>query len=154
MNLEQVQAYLVQRLQGAAALSGVPVLTEDGTYPKTPQREDALRTQGLALIVWQIEPGSVVDSSPTGAAVVEVYVPVIVEENVKVNRAAGGTQIPAEAAVRHVIQAATGRPDPRTAGNKAFELMDPWMRNFGCVGGVQRFVVNLVLPLTLTPILP
>ena len=154
MNLEAIQAYVAARLSAAASLAGVPVAQEDGTYPKTPAREEHLRTKGLMLLVWQIEPGSVVDSSPTGAAVVEVYVPVIVEENVKVNRAAGGTGIHAEQAVRHVIQAVTGRPDPRVGANRGFELLDPWFRNFGCTGGVQRFVVNLSIQITLTPVQP
>ncbi|MFM8357365.1 MAG: hypothetical protein ACKOET_02295, partial [Verrucomicrobiota bacterium] len=84
-------------------------------------------------------------------ALVEVYVPVIVEENVTVNRSADGTGIIAERAMRHVMEAVLGRPDPRVAGQRAFELMDPPFRNFGLVGGVQRLVVNFTLQ---TPIVP
>lgn len=151
MKIEDIQQYLVDRLSSFPALDGVPVLPEDGTFPKTPSREESLRSKGLLLIVWQIEPGGVIDTSATGAAVVEVYVPVIVEENVRVNRSDSGTGIVAERAMRHVISAVTGNPNPREGSGRTFVLMDPWFRNMGCQGGVQRFIINLVIPVTLIP---
>ena len=47
MNLWEIQPAVVALLQVDARLNGVPIIADDGTYPKTPGRETALAGPGL-----------------------------------------------------------------------------------------------------------
>ena len=55
MNLEDLQPWIESLLKAHPSLASVPAILDDGTYPKTPGREEALRSKGLCLVVWQIE---------------------------------------------------------------------------------------------------
>jgi len=80
LNLWEIQPAVAALLQADPGF-GVPVIADDGTYPKTPGRETALAGPGLVLIVWEIESDGLVDASTTGLAAHEVYTPVVIEEN-------------------------------------------------------------------------
>lgn len=150
MNLWLIQPFAADLLRAAPTLAGVPVLTDDGSYPKTPQREEALRTKGLVLIVWQIESDGLIDTSFTGLAAHEIYVPIVIEENVKANRSETGTRIEAEKALQYVLAALCGKP----AGGppkQNFVAMDPPFKNFGKVNGVNRIVANLSIRAHIQP---
>lgn len=147
MNIEDVQPWVATLLAGQADLAEVPILQDDGTYPKTPGREAALTGKGLVLVVWQIESDHLVDQTPKGAAIESVLVPVVIEENLAVNRAPGGTGVPAMKALRLVREALVGR---RSEPSTILVPADPPFRNFGTVNGVHRiavfFAVDLDIP--------
>ena len=141
MNLWEIQPAVVALLQADSRFEGVPVIADDGTYPKTPGRETALAGPGLVLIVWEIESDGLVDASDTGLAAHEVYTPVVIEENPTTCRADSGVKIESEKALQWVLEDVAGK----AAGSRRFVVMDPPFKNFGKVNGVRRIVVNLSL---------
>ena len=150
MNLWEIQSFVGNLLSASPKLAGVPVLKDDGTYPKTPEREKALNEKGLLLIVWEIESDGLADQSITGVAAHDIYVPVVIEENVKINRAEGGTGIEATQALQFVLEACSGKPRP-SLPNRGLVLMDPPFRNFGKINGINRMVVNFSLRAFVAP---
>ncbi|MCL4181763.1 MAG: hypothetical protein KJ072_29015 [Verrucomicrobia bacterium] len=132
---------MVALLQADTRLAGVPIIADDGTYPKTPGRETALAGPGLVLIVWEIESDGLVDATEAGLAAHDVYTPVVIEENPTVCRADGGVKIEAEKALQYVLEDLSGKPP----GSRRFVVMDPPFKNFGKVNGIRRIVVNLSL---------
>lgn len=146
MNLEEIQPWVAQLLIGDPQLVGVPVLQDDGSYPKTPQREDALNAKGLVLVVWQLECEGTVDVTNSGG-LEEMSLAVIIEENTAVNRGRpGGTGIPAMKALRLVRNALWGQfiePNSR----RALRPADPSFKNFGTENGVQRIVAMFTMEL-------
>jgi hypothetical protein len=141
LNLWEIQPAVTALLQADSRLAGVPVIADDGTYPKTPGRETALGGPGLVLIVWEIESEGLVDASDTGLAAHDVYTPVVIEENPTTCRAETGVKVEAEKALQWVLEDLAGK----TAGSRRFVVMDPPFKNFGKVNGVRRIVVNLSL---------
>ena len=141
MNLWEIQPAVVALLQADPRFEGVPVIADDGTYPKTPGRETALAGPGLVLILWEIESDGLVDASRTGLAAHDVYTPVVIEENPAVCRADSGVKIEAEKALQYALEDLSGK----TAGARRFIVMDPPFKNFGKVNGIRRIVVNLSL---------
>ncbi len=141
MNLWEIQPAVVALLQADTRLTGVPVIADDGTYPKTPGRETALAGAGLVLIVWEIESDGLVDATEAGLAAHDVYTPVVIEENPTVCRADAGVKIEAEKALQYVLEDLSGKP----AGGRRFVVMDPPFKNFGKVNGVRRIVANVSL---------
>jgi hypothetical protein len=95
MNLIDIQPAVVGLLQADTRFEGVPILADDGTYPKTPGREAALAGPGLVLIVWEIESDGLVDGARTGLASHDVYVPVVIEENPTACRSSWSRRSPA-----------------------------------------------------------
>jgi hypothetical protein len=153
VNLWEIQPAVVALLQADTRLAGVPVIADDGTYPKTPGRETALAGPGLVLIVWEIESDGLVDAARGGLAAHDVYCPIVIEENPGACRAATGVQIEAEKALQYVLEAISGEAAVATcqtvaacqpvAACQRFVVMDPPFKNFGRVNGVRRIVVNL-----------
>jgi hypothetical protein len=141
LNLWEIQPAVVALLLADSRFEGVPVIADDGTYPKTPGRETALAGPGLVLIVWEIESDGLVDASRTGLAAHDVYTPVVIEENPTVCRAESGVKIEAEKALQYALEDLSGK----TAGTRRFIVMDPPFKNFGKVNGIRRIVVNLSL---------
>ena len=145
MNIEDIQTWVNSLLNASAALTaaGVVKLMDDGSA-KREEREAGLKAHGLVITTWEIDAHGLVDSSKAGGAVQTIYVPILVEENVKVNRAAGGTGMVALAAVRHVQAACKGK---RSAPASPFVLlpMEPPFKNFGRINGVNQIVVNFAI---------
>jgi hypothetical protein len=150
MNLWEIQPFIVGLLQASTKLQNAVVLADDGTYPKTPEREKALREKGLCLIVWQIESGGLNDHTSAGPASHDVYVPVVIEENVTLNRSDNGTQIIAEKALQYVLEICVGKPKSPLP-NRSLVPMDPPFKNFGTVNGIQRIVANLMIRANIIP---
>lgn len=150
MNLWEIQPFVLDLLKASPRLQTAVVLADDGTYPKTPERERALRDCGLCLIVWQIESDGLRDTSANGLASHDVYVPVVIEENVTVNRSEKGTRIIAEQALQYVFETCVGKPKPAMP-HRAIVLLDPPFKNFGTVNGIQRIVANLSLRSHINP---
>jgi hypothetical protein len=140
MNLEEIQTYVASLLTAAPALAGVPVQLEDGSYPRTPEREQALATAGLVLTVWEVESGGVADMTPDGTVFHLAVARVVIDENQEVCRN-GGVNIRAEKAVRLVMETLTGA-DPGGAGRHPFLPLDPPFQGFGKIDGVNRWVVS------------
>lgn len=154
MNLEDIQPFVLNRLATAPSLAAIQaagcILQDDGTYPKTPAREQKLSEKGLVLIVWEINSEGLLDVSQSGFVSHEIYVPVVVEENVKVNRATGGLQMPAAKALRLVLESLSGQR-PSSHSPEVFLPLDPPFNNFGKVNGINRLLANLILKTTLSP---
>ncbi len=146
MNLWEIQAAVAALLRADARLSGVPIIADDGTYPKTSGRETALAHEGLVLVVWEIESDGLVDAAKTGLAAHDVYTPVVIEENPSACRGASGIKIEAEKALQYVLEAVAG------AGTFRPVVMDPPFKNFGRVNGVRRIVVNLSVRAFVNPV--
>lgn len=155
MNLEEIQSYIADRISAHPSIvaSGAVVIQDDGTYPKNPERAVALSDggKGVAITIWQVDGESVIDASLNGPTKGEVYVPVVVEENVSISRASGGANLPIEKAVRYVMEAVVGRP-ANALGNQRASLMEQPFKNFGKIAGVNRIVVNVSFPFFIQPI--
>jgi hypothetical protein len=139
MNLENIQSTAKTLLEAEAGLTGVPVLADDGTYPQTPNREAALATEGIVIIIWQIMGADLTDQvRGRGRHSELVELPITIEENRAVNLSTTGLGFAPEKAVRITLSALCGNPsdDPFSPGNP------PWA-NFGNVDGVSQWIVNL-----------
>jgi hypothetical protein len=151
MNLWEIQPQLVALLTASPLLAGVPVMADDGTYPKTPSREASLASKGLCIVVGQVESSGLRGRNANGFVVLDVYVPVLVEENATVNREqTGGTGIVIEDAVLRVVKALVAKPQPGTP--TSFKLHQPPFNNLGTVNGLQQMLVNVgcAIPLKTT----
>lgn len=148
MNIDDLQSYVVTTLEAYSPLStaAIPVISEDGTYPATEGLERGLADKGIAIVVWQIESDGIVDVNRSGLSSQSVMVPVVIEENRKVN----STGISAEKAMRYVMQALAGKPscDPP---EEPFTLADPPFKNFWTVNGIRRFVVMHSIKIATSP---
>lgn len=151
MNIEDVQPWVETLLKAHPQVGSVPILLDDGTYPKTPGREEALRTGGLCLVVWQIESEGLIDETQKGACVEELAIAVVIEENVKVSRGGTGLNIPAEKVLRLVREALVGKERTGEPGT-VLRCADPPFKNFGNQNGVQRIVAMLALDLQIVPV--
>lgn len=113
MNLEDIQpnalAAIARIFEVQAA--GVPVLLDDGSYPKVEGREENLRTKGICITIMPIRFDELTDSTRSGVAVEEIILDVLIEESVKVNRAASGTGVSCEKAIRLIREGISGRPN-------------------------------------------
>lgn len=146
MKLEDIQTTVLAALNASAALSAATKVLEDGSYPQTPGREQALESPGLLLIVWQPDSEGLRSVDNAGNVIHAASCHVVIEENQAVNRAVGGANIPIQQAVRLVMEAVTG------AGNKAARKqlipLDPPFKLFGKQNGVNRAAVGFVTELT------
>lgn len=112
MNLEEIQPAIVQAITRIFEVqaSGVPVLLDDGEYPKVEGREQYLREKGLCIIVRPVQFDELGDSVRGGLAVEDVVIDVVIEENAKVNRSESGTGVILEKALRVIREGIVGRP--------------------------------------------
>jgi hypothetical protein len=151
MNLWDVQPWVKSLVIAHPQLAAVDVLEDDGTYPKTPERERILSEKGLVLVIWEIESDGLADFARGGTLLHDLYVPVLVEENVKVNRTTSGRQMPALQALQYVLAAGSGRK-PAPTSPFVLQPMDPPFKNFGKVNGVNRLVANFTLRHTIAAV--
>ncbi len=148
MNLHEIQQLIHNRI--APLLPDGVVLDDDGTYPKTPLREQLLAEKGLAVIVWEPESDGLIDTARNGTAVQGIYVPIVVEENVKVNRSTGTTMAALKALM--VVQAAiSGLKAP--GSNEVFLPDDTPFQNLGKINGINRIVAFFTLKQAIIPTL-
>jgi hypothetical protein len=113
MNLEDIQTNAFAAISRIfeVSSSGVPVLLDDGTYPKVDGREEYLRTKGVCIIIMPIRFDELTDSVRSGFAAEEIILDVLIEENVKLNRSAAGTGVSCEKAIRLIREGISGRPN-------------------------------------------
>lgn len=137
--------------------TGVTILLDDGSYPKTDGREEALRDVGLCIIVTEPDAKERLDQARGGLAKIESGFHVVIEENVKVNRASSPFMAATEAA-QIVMEGLVGRPavsapnQPNTdAPFMPFMLDDPPYSNFGTTNGVRQIVVNFTVQTIIQP---
>lgn len=152
MNLWDIQPFMATKLRAETHfLNTVDVIEDDGTYPKVPQRQEILSRKGLILCVWRPDSEGIIDISRTGLMQHGIYVPVVIEENVKVNReGVGGTRIQALQALQYVLSCISGKR-PAPTSNEIFLPLDQPFKNYGVVNGVNLIVANFVLATTSTP---
>ncbi len=151
MNLEDLQSYVAGLLAAepvfsAAGLAvGTGIILDDGTYPKVPGREEALRTLGLCITVGDPDYG-MADSVRGGTSKVLCDLVVGVEENVRVNQSATGTGIAFHAAIRKVIQRVSGKP-----ADAEQNLQHAQTINHGIENGVRLATVRFGIRQVFTP---
>lgn len=152
MNIELIQDWVKSLLDANAALtaSGAVKLMDDGTYPKTPSRESALNEGGLVIVVWEPDGGQLLNMGTTGTGVQEIYVPILIEENVTVNRTPStGTEMPALEAARHVQAALSGK---RPAANSPFVLLPvDSLKRLPPFNGVQQVLCMFSINSAISP---
>lgn len=150
VNLWDVQGSLVALLQATTELAGVTVIADDGTFPKTPGYESALKTKGLVVVVYRIDAERTVYASANGVTEMAILVPVVVDENVKVNRTQGGTNISADRVIQRVLEGVCGKPASGLPFG-TFYANTPPFKNFGVVNGIWRMVANIAINIQITP---
>jgi hypothetical protein len=145
VNLSEIQDDAVARLRAEPLLSTATVIKDDGSYPATPNREEALQGSGLALVVWDPQPTGDCDYTPDGGGGfygTNLYV--VVEENAKRARSAvsdGGANMTGLEAIERVIKAIAGAGGGANPMN-GFRLSSPPFVDFGSENGVRRWVVQ------------
>ena len=146
MNLEDIQTTARTLILAVTEIADaeVPVLIDDGSYPKVEGREEALRGGGLSIIVTPVHAHGIVDAGRGGLTSMDVGFHVVIAENAKVNRGDAGTGVVCEKAVRLVMAGLVGKPNTSAPG-KPIALDDPPFEQFGTTNGVRQMVVNCVV---------
>ena len=145
MRLDELQAWLAAQIAALPELAGIPVLQDDGDFAGLAGREAALRAstvpgekRGLAVTVIMPETAGVADQDRSTAAL-DVLLVLVVEENVPVNRGAGGFGKPAPRVVQDLMDGLLGKTPPGTFCPLSL-AQDPVL-NFGKVNGVLRMAL-------------
>lgn len=157
MTLSELQAGVISLLSGHGFIAQrlIPVVADDGNYPKIPAREDALTvkdtddptvTKGLVVVVWEPECDGKVTESKSGLLKTRVGLHLIVEENQQVNRGDRGFGVTAWEVLEECQKALLGRPGHGPLDEPILAADPPW-DNFGRVNGVNRLVANFVVEL-------
>lgn len=145
-HLEDIQQFIVGQLEELSAieLGGARVIAEDGTYPKTPGREQGLATEGLVLIVWRVESiGSGDDlQTPDGWMAYNIGIVVLIEENQQVCRGPTGVNVPYEKALRLVMEWLPGRGIGGCGGQNPFRNHTQPFDNLGKESGINRAIAS------------
>ena len=137
MNIELIQDQIATLLAAHVPLASVPVLLDDGTYPQTTDRETALNTQGLVIIIWEVTGGSPIDAVSRGTRnAFSADIAISVEENRVVNQGTGLGLHP-DFVTREVISAIAGLP----ANDELKPAQESWA-NLGNVGGINLRIIN------------
>lgn len=142
MNLEDAQAAVAALLPLHPLLAAVPVIVDNGTYPKASTREGYLRSNGLVFIVRQVDGVSSVDTAQNGVSAYEFGITVQIEEDVKVNRSSGGTGIEIQKAVRLVMESVCGKPANSQLPQTPFSIDQAVFNSSGVVEGLQVATVS------------
>jgi hypothetical protein len=158
MNLWEIQTYVAGVLRAHSKIAAqpggrvaIPVLEDDGGYPKIPDMERHLRREGLVLVVWGIQNNGLHgDNENPSLMDLDVYVPIVIEENVKACRSRTGVNVPAEQALQWVFEALLARPTKVGIQTTIRPFSSPF-QNFGKIGGVNKIMANFVLRTFITP---
>lgn len=151
LQLSKLQPFVVQRLTGYAPLNGAVVIANDGTFPKTPGREEGLASVGLVLTVWQIESLGSDEVVRDGALVTKVGLYVLIEENQQICRGTGGANVPYEDAIELVLMRLAGSGPGGCGGDNSITPQDQPFENFGKEQGINRAIVNFTKQLIILP---
>lgn len=158
MNLADLQAQVVRKLQAYAPLVGVTIIAHDGTdgfIESSKERSSALTTStmGCCITVMPIISDGLIQSGTTGesdAVILSVGIGVAIEENERISRAQG-LGIPAETMLQHVFNAVLGPLEGDEIFGSTIGLADPPFENLGVSKGVKAFIAAFSVPLTVTP---
>mgnify|MGYP000148992909 CR=1 FL=1 len=158
MNLADLQAQVVRKLQAFTPLLGVTIIAHDGTdgfIESSKERTAALTSgsMGCCITVMPIISDGLIQSGVTGessAVILSVGIGVAIEENVRICRSQGAG-IPAETMLQHVFAAVLGPLEGDELFGSTIGLADPPFENLGNSKGVQAFIAAFSVPLTITP---
>jgi hypothetical protein len=133
MNVEDIQSTIATMIGAHAALDGITVLLDDGTWPLTPARETVLETDGVVIIIWEPTGGSKSDGAVTKQrGIYEVDIPISVEENRVANQSTGLNKAP-DMIVREIIKA---------IGDPFITASEAWA-NLGDIAGIKTRLINI-----------
>jgi hypothetical protein len=151
VNLGTIQGYVAGLIAAHPSLAGVPLIQDDGSFPKVPGREKALTTEGALIVVGRVDSRGVSQAAESGHARLEIYVPVMVEWNRSVSQnTTTGLNTSAADMAQYVIEATVGKPEGADERLRADEG-EPF-KNLENENGVHRMLVNLVMPKLITPV--
>jgi hypothetical protein len=140
MNLESIQGYVVTQLLLDATLGTLGatcIIADDGSYPKTTGRAEALAATGICLTVLDMECGGIEDQAGDGGMSFWANITIVVDDRTETN----GTGISSLEAVRLSLAALCGKP----TGDLETHIQPgapPW-ENFGRIDAENRCTVNL-----------
>lgn len=139
MNLEDVQTTAKGLIESipAVASAQIPVLIDDGVYPKIPAREAGLEAPGVVLIVFPPHClGIEGDVARDGTAKYGVGIFVAIE----VNTVRNTTQMGVERIINLVVSALSGKPNTNAPGLGFVPDSQPFV-GFEVVDGIRQAVV-------------
>lgn len=165
----EVAALAKELLDTASTLAGVPIVAE-GVFPQTvaallsdpadpasgaltvanfeEQRIAEQRALNeLGLLVKVLSPAAAMQSQDQGHLRLDVDQIIVVAENLEINTAAGGTQIPVLIAARQVIGRLNGRPEGK--GGPKFRLAENVFDRMGDEPGLLDYAINFRITTTL-----
>lgn len=148
MNLWEIQSTAAALLAASANLTGITVISDDGTFPKTPAREAAL-SAGLAVTVFKPSEPTVLSASYNGVTKMRAVLRILAEENVTVNRATADYKV-AEKVAQHIMEAILGQPKAGAPVN-TFRAFSPPFEMLGTQNGILRVLVNFEVNLIVRP---
>lgn len=153
MNLWDIQANAVTALKAQSefaallpseSLAAGAILADDGSYPKTPGREEALRSLGLCLIVLELESAGLASTGNSAGAVEQIAVTVVVDYRASV-AADAEHGLNHWQALHHTRQALQGKPTTNLVPQQRFLPDTPPWENYGKIGGDNRLTANFRL---------
>lgn len=148
MNLWEIQSTVAGLLAASANLTGITVISDDGTFPKTPERETALAT-GLAITIFKPGEPVIISASYNGVTKMSVILRVLAEENVAINRAIASHKV-AEKVAQYIMEAVVGQPKGGAPVN-TFRAHTPPFDLLGTQNGILRVLVNFEVPIIVRP---
>jgi hypothetical protein len=151
MNLGDIQPYVYDLISKHPQLAGVPMVMDDGTYPKIPAREVALTTKGVFIVVGQITARAVDEAALSGHNSLEIEISVCFECNPAVSATPmTGVNIPAPTGIQHILEAVSGKPadaDERLQMDKG----NPF-ENLPSENGIHRMAATFTMPKLICPL--
>lgn len=142
MKASKVQGFIAEQIRQSPELSEVglhnAVVVENGTYPKTPNREAALERFGCVILVWRPAPVMSIGESRNGTNVHFVSCPVIIEADpARCQQKTGFNYLEI---MELVVASTLGKGGGN--GNNPIVAGDPPWSDFGTVEGVTRTAIN------------
>lgn len=150
LTLTNFQTELRAAFLADPVLATVPVLIEDGVSDNQDQGEQALAegASGVCIIIQRgtnADKVSEASGKNTQSVVFDFWVPVTLQEKVKVNRAEGGTGTgePIIRLAERMIQAALGHPKDKPHA-RSFRCHEKPLTNLGVVDGIEEYVLGFL----------
>lgn len=157
MRYDEVQPWTAALVAGVPSLDGIPVVLDDGDFTRSAEYEAALAPKttgpsGVCITVMKPETVGLVEQMPVkGVLLLKVIVPVVVDENVSLNRGTGGFNKTAEYVVHELMVNLVGKGDSNWAPEGRLHLSSTPIMNVGKYEGIWRVVLMLQIHLPVTP---
>jgi len=131
-----------------AELSQMAIILHGEDRDIVPEIRDALKSKGVAIVIQSEVDGDTRDQalSGRGTAIMDLWIPVLIQENVKVNRALGGTGIEIRELVQRVIGSALAYPRTAMHPSMRIKLREAALSNLTRQDGMEERLISLSVP--------